>query len=47
MQGGAILANVNTKLTFDGNISFTNNGHMHDVDEMNVNKGGAIHLTFS
>ena len=45
MQGGAISANVNTKLTFDGNINFTNNGHMND--EMNVNKGGAIHLTFS
>ena len=46
MQGGAISANVNTKLTFDGNITFANNGH-DVVDEMNVNKGGAIHLTFS
>ena len=45
MQGGAISANLNTKLTFDGNINFTNNRHMHD--EMNVSKGGAIHLTFS
>ena len=27
IQGGAISANSNGKLTFDGDINFTNNGH--------------------
>ena len=46
MQGGAIPANSSSTLTFDANISFTNNGH--DTNEMNSNShGSAIYLTFS
>ena len=44
MKGGAILADRNSKLTFDGNISFTNNGH----DSTNeVSRGGAIYLALN
>ena len=46
MVGGGISANRNSTLTFDGNISFTNNGH--NTDKLNINKewsyGGAIYL---
>ena len=38
-QGGAIFANSASKLTFDGNISFINNGH-----NMVDSRGGAVYL---
>ena len=40
IQGGAICSFDNTNLTFDGNISFTNNGH-------NTEYGGGMYLSTS
>ena len=46
MVGGGISTNRISTLTFDGNISFTNNEH--NTDKLNINKewsyGGAIYL---
>ena len=42
MQGGAISANVNSTLTFNGNIKFTNNGH--NTDKLRESHGGAMYL---
>ena len=42
MQGGAIAANLNSKLTFDGMINFTNNGH-----NTRDSRGGSLYLTIS
>ena len=39
-QGGAISANGNTTMTFNGTMSFTNNGHVMDKDMM----GGGVYL---
>ena len=46
MQGGAISANVNSKLTFDGNITFTNNGHNTNKSDFDneETQGGAMYL---
>ena len=40
IQGGAICSLDNTNLTFDGNVSFTNNGH-------NTEYGGGMYITAS
>ena len=45
MQGGAISANVNSTLTFNGNIKFTNNGH--NTDKLRDSHGGAMYLAIS
>ena len=42
MQGGAIAANLNSTLTFDGMINFTNNGH-----DTRDSRGGSLYLTIS
>ena len=42
VQGGAISANVNSTLTFDGSITFTNNGH-----NSGDSRGGALDLAIS
>ena len=47
MKGGAISANRNSKLTFDGNISFTNNGHDNTNADNGVSHGGAIYLALN
>ena len=47
MKGGAILANRNSKLTFDGNISYTNNGHDSINTDIEVSQGGAIYLALN
>ena len=39
-QGGAISASGNTTMTFNGTMSFTNNGHVMDKDVM----GGGVYL---
>ena len=39
MQGGAISAILSSKLTFSGNINFTNNGH-----NIGDSRGGAMYL---
>ena len=45
MQGGAISANVNSTLTFNGSIKFTNNGH--NTDMLRDSHGGAMYLAIS
>ena len=45
LQGGAISANVNSTLTFSGNISFTNNGY--NTDTLRDSHGGAMYLAIS
>ena len=47
MQGGAISANRNSKMTFDGNISYTNNGHDSTNTDNKVSHGGAIYLALN
>ena len=44
MKGGAISTNHNSKLTFDGNISCTNNGHDNTNADNEDSRGGAIYL---
>ena len=42
VQGGAISVNVNSTLTFDGDITFTNNGR-----NSGDSRGGAMHLAIT
>ena len=44
MQGGAVSANLNSILTFDGNVSFTNNGYNTLTRD---SRGGAMYLGIS
>ena len=45
MQGGTISANVNSTLTFNGSIKFTNNGH--NTAKVRDSHGGALYLAIS
>ena len=45
VQGGAISANVNSTLTFNGSIKFANNGH--NTDKLRESHGGAMYLAIS
>ena len=47
MKGGAISANRNSKLTFDGNIRYINNGHDSTNADNTVIHGGAIYLALN
>ena len=47
IKGGAISANRNSKLTFDGNISYTNNGPDNTNADNRDSHGGAIYLALN
>ena len=47
LTGGAIAAKYNSTLTFDGRISFTNNGNYRSKLNNGVSRGGALYLSIS